>query len=46
VAAIAEAGKAGSSVAGPMVGKMLNFLVNGTKYEEAKPVQKKTGAAQ
>lgn len=34
VVAIAEAGKAGSSVTGPMVGKMLNFLINGEKYVE------------
>lgn len=36
VAAIAEAGKGGSVVAGPMVGKMLNLLVNGTRYAEQK----------
>ena len=29
VVAIAEAGKAGSSLTGPIVGKMLNFLING-----------------
>ncbi len=34
VVAIAEAGKAGSSLTGPMVGKMLNFLINGEKYAE------------
>lgn len=34
VVAIAEAGRGGSAVAGPMVGKMLNFLVNGVKYAE------------
>ncbi len=32
VVAIAEAGKAGSAVTGPIVGKMLNFLINGKKY--------------
>lgn len=32
--AIAEAGKAGSSVTGPIVGKMLNFLINGKKYAQ------------
>lgn len=37
VVAIAEAGKGGSVVAGPMVGKMLNFLVNGVKYAEPSP---------
>ncbi|MCF0247249.1 MAG: penicillin-binding protein 2 [Synergistes sp.] len=36
VVAIAEAGRGGSSVAGPMVGKMLNFLINGKKYTEPK----------
>ena len=36
VVAIAEAGRGGSSVAGPMVGKMLNFLINGKKYAEPK----------
>lgn len=47
VVAIAEAGKTGSSVTGPMVGKMLNFLVNGTKYVEPKPApQAQTSAAQ
>lgn len=34
VVAIAEAGKGGASVAGPIVGKMLNFLINGKKYAE------------
>lgn len=34
VVAIAEAGKGGSSVAGPMVAKMLNFIINGEKYVE------------
>ena len=34
VVAIAEAGKAGSSVTGPIVGKMLNYLVNGEKFTE------------
>ena len=37
VVAIAEAGKGGASVAGPIVGKMLNFLINGVKYTEPKP---------
>lgn len=37
VVAIAEAGRGGSSVAGPMVGKMLNFLINGRKYVEPAP---------
>lgn len=32
VVVIAEAGKAGSSVGGPIVGKMLNFLINGERY--------------
>ncbi len=32
--AIAEAGKTGSALTGPMVGKMLNFLINGEKYTE------------
>ena len=41
VVAIAEAGKGGSSVAGPIVGKMLNFLINGKKYAEEKPQEKK-----
>lgn len=34
VVAIAEAGKAGSAVTAPMVGKMLNYLINGKKYAE------------
>lgn len=34
VAAIAEAGKGGGAVTGPIVGKMLNFLINGKKYAE------------
>ena len=33
VVAIAEAGKAGSSVTGPIVGKMLSYLINGKRYE-------------
>lgn len=33
VVVIAEAGRGGSAVAAPMVGKMLNFLVNGNKYQ-------------
>ena len=33
VVAIAEAGKAGSSVTGPIVGKMLNYLINGKRYD-------------
>lgn len=37
VVAIAEAGRGGSAVAGPMVGKMLNFLVNGVRYAEPAP---------
>lgn len=41
VVAIAEAGKAGSAVTGPMVGKLLNFLVNGRRYEEPKPIAEK-----
>lgn len=40
VVAIVEAGKAGSSVAGPMVGKMLNYLVNGVKYAEPPKAEK------
>ena len=39
VVAIAEAGKGGSSVAAPIVGKMLNFLVNGKRYVEPKPLE-------
>lgn len=42
VVAIAEAGKGGSAVAGPMVGKMLNLLVNGKRYEEPRPGQAQT----
>ena len=34
VAAIAEAGKGGGAVTGPIVGKMLNFLINGKRYAE------------
>ncbi|MDD4159873.1 MAG: penicillin-binding protein 2 [Synergistaceae bacterium] len=34
VVVIAEAGKGGGAVAGPMVGKLLNFLINGNKYAE------------
>lgn len=34
VVAIAEAGKGGAAVAGPIVGKMLNFLINGNRYAE------------
>ncbi len=33
VVAIAEAGKAGSSVTGPIVGKMLSYIINGKRYE-------------
>ncbi len=40
VVAIAEAGKAGSSVTGPIVGKMLNYLVNGEKFAEPKTESK------
>ncbi|MEG2019491.1 MAG: penicillin-binding protein 2 [Synergistaceae bacterium] len=41
VVAIAEAGKAGSSVTGPMVGKMLRYLVTGEKYkEQSQPKEK------
>ena len=41
VVAIAEAGKAGSAVTGPVVGKMLNYLINGKIYAEpAKQVNK------
>jgi len=35
--AIAEAGKGGAAVASPIVGKMLNFLINGRKYAEPDP---------
>ena len=41
VVAIAEAGKAGSAVTGPMVGKLLNYFVNGKKYEEPKSAEEK-----
>lgn len=37
VVVIAEAGRGGSAVAAPIAGKMLNLLVNGTKYVEPKP---------
>ncbi|WP_455597051.1 penicillin-binding protein 2 [Cloacibacillus porcorum] len=47
VVAIAEAGKGGAAVTGPIVGKMLNFLINGKKYTEPKPAEEaKTPAAQ
>lgn len=39
VVAIAEAGRAGSEVTAPIVGKMLNYLVNGKKYVEPKKVE-------
>lgn len=39
VVVIAEAGKGGGAVAGPIVGKMLNFIINGNKYVE--PIQVK-----
>ncbi len=42
VVVIAEAGKGGGAVAGPIVGKMLNFLINGNKYTEPVPVKPKT----
>ena len=42
VVVIAEAGKGGGAVAGPIVGKMLNFLINGNKYAEPVPVKPKT----
>lgn len=42
VVVIAEAGRGGAAVAGPMVGKMLNLLVNGEKYEEPRPQPPKT----
>jgi penicillin-binding protein 2 len=42
VVVIAEAGKGGGAVAGPIVGKMLNFLINGNKYVEPVPVKPKT----
>ena len=41
VVAIAEAGKAGSSLTGPMVGKMLSFLINGEKYAEPQKTEQK-----
>ncbi len=41
VVVIAEAGKGGGAVAGPIVGKMLNFLINGDKYTEPVPVKPK-----
>lgn len=37
VVVIAEAGRGGAAVAGPMAGKMLSFLVNGVKYVNAVP---------
>lgn len=37
VVVIAEAGKGGSLVGGPIVGKMLNLLINGERYEESQP---------
>ena len=47
VVAIAEAGKGGAAVTGPIVGKMLNFLINGKKYTEPKSAEEaKTPAAQ
>lgn len=42
VVVIAEAGKGGGAVAGPIVGKMLNFLINGNKYTEPVPVKPKS----
>nr|MBP9559771.1 penicillin-binding protein 2 [Synergistaceae bacterium] len=42
VVVIAEAGKGGGAVAGPIVGKMLNLLINGNKYAEPAPVKPKT----
>ena len=41
VVAIAEAGKAGSAVTGPMVGKLLNYLINGSKYIEPNQAEPK-----
>lgn len=41
VVAIAEAGKGGGAVTGPMVGKMLNYLVNGKKVEAARTTDTK-----
>lgn len=46
VVAIAEAGKAGSSLTGPMVGKMLNFLINGEKYAEPQKTEQKAAPQQ
>ncbi|MDO5115928.1 MAG: penicillin-binding protein 2 [Synergistaceae bacterium] len=46
VVAIAEAGRGGSSVAGPIVAKMLNFLINGKKYvPPAPPAETRTTPA-
>ena len=42
VVVIAEAGKGGGAVAGPIVGKMLNFIINGNKYAEPISVKPKT----
>ena len=42
VVVIAEAGKGGGAVAGPIVGKMLNFLINGNKFVEPVAVNPKT----
>ena len=42
VVVIAEAGKGGGAVAGPIVGKMLNFIINGNKYAEPIQVKPKT----
>ncbi|NLX84684.1 MAG: penicillin-binding protein 2 [Synergistaceae bacterium] len=42
VVVIAEAGKGGGAVAGPIVGKMLNFIINGNKYAEPITVKPKT----
>lgn len=42
VVVIVEAGKGGGAVAGPIVGKMLNYLINGVKYTEPVPVKPKT----
>jgi len=42
VVVIAEAGKGGGAVAGPIVGKMLTFIINGNKYAEPIPVKPKT----
>lgn len=46
VVAIAEAGKAGSAVTGPIVGKMLNYLINGKKYSVPEANEKKPAAAE